>query len=326
VDKISVVVPVYNVENYIDKTIQSLCTQTYQNLQILLIDDGSADKSLQICRKWAEKDSRIQVLAQENKGVSFTRNRGIKEADGKYVMFMDADDWIEADMLEQLYNLAEKYQADVANCILQEETPEMAQEAQIPVIKDKKDIKVTHYDNRVESGLAMLAVWGPVCKLYRKSVIEQIQFENYKVAEDLLFNTNVICSEAFSKVATIYYPFYHYVIYPGSAMKQKFQQKYMDAMQVELECYEKLTALSPAFGDINLIGCSVSRVFEKYAQLSREEKKQFNKEFEECKRFAKKHKKALLNCSSTHRKISGMLKVYIPDIYLAILSMRYKNR
>ena len=323
--KITIVVPVYNVENYIEKTLQSLCTQTYQNLQILLIDDGSKDRSLSICKKWAEKDARIEVLEQKNSGVAFTRNRGIEAAKGEYVMFMDADDWIEADMLEQLYRLAEKYHADVANCILQEESKEAAEQVQIPRIAEKKKVKITHFDNRTESGLALLAVWGPVCKLFRKSVIEDIRFEDYKVAEDLLFNTNVICSEKFSRVATIYYPFYHYVIYSGSAMKQKFQKKYMDAMYVELECYQKLTAISPKFGDINLIGCSVSRVFEKYAQLSKEEKKLHKKEFRECKKFAKKHKKALLNCSNMHRKISGMLKVYVPDLYLISLSRRYKN-
>lgn len=325
-DKISIIVPVYNVENYIEKTLASLCSQTYQNLQILLIDDGSKDRSLQICKEWEKKDSKIEVLEQENAGVSYTRNRGIEAAEGKYIMFMDADDWIEADMLEQLYHLAETYDADVANCILVEETPEAAQAAAVPVTVPKENVRITHFENQVESGLALLAVWGPVCKLYRRSLIQNIRFENYKVAEDLLFNANVICSKDFKRVATIYHPFYHYVIYPGSAMKQKFQQKYMDAMQVELECYEKLTAISPKFGDINLIGCSVSRVFEKYAQLSKEEKKQYKKEFQACKQFAKVHKKALLDCSSMHRKISGMLKVYIPDIYLALLSRRYRNK
>lgn len=324
-DKISIIVPVYNVAKYIDQSLKSICEQTYKNLEIILVDDGSTDESYECCKKWRECDSRIIVFQQKNAGASAARNKGIELSTGEYIMFMDGDDWIEADMLECLYTLAKKYDADVANCILQEEVPEMAKAAQIPVIVSKQDVKVTHFDDKVNSGLAMLAVWGPVCKLYRRRLIEKICFEDYKVAEDLLFNTNVICSEKFQRAVTIYYPFYHYVIYPGSAMKQGFQQKYLDAMKVELECYEKLTALSPAFGDINLIGCSVSRVFEKYAQLSGEEKRKYKKEFQMCKRFAKEHKKALLDCSSIHRKISGMLKVYIPDIYLLLLSLRYKN-
>lgn len=336
-DLLTIVVPVYNVEKYIEKTLFSLCNQTYRNLEILLIDDGSSDGSLAICKEWANKDTRIKVYEQENSGVGPTRNRGIALATGEYLMFMDADDWIEPDMLEVLHNLAHKYDADVANCILQEEPPEKAaqqfdayygESAECKEMgnepQDKYSaVQVTHYDNRIDSGLALLAVWGPVCKLYRTRLIRNIQFENYKVAEDLLFNTNVIVEENFAKVATIYYPFYHYVIYPGSAMKQKFQSKYMEAMQIEAMCYDKLTAISPKFGDINLIGCSVSRVFEKYAQLSKEEKKEHKLEFAETKRFAKQHKKALLETTDRHRKISGMLKVYVPDLYLWTLARRY---
>lgn len=114
---------------------------------------------------------------------------------------------------------------------------------------------IIHGKNKTESGLALLTVWGPVCKLYRKDLIENIQFEEYKVAEDLLFNTNVVCSEKFERASLIQYPFYHYMIYAGSAMKQEFQDKYLEAMRVEELCYEKLTKISPEFADINLIGC-----------------------------------------------------------------------
>ena len=316
-EKISVIVPIYNVAKYIEQSLRSICEQTYKNLEIILIDDGSTDESYEHCKKWCERDNRIIIFQQKNAGASAARNKGIELSTGEYIMFIDGDDWVEADMLEQLYMLAKKYNADVTSCILQEEAPEVTANVQIPMVVPKNNVGIKCFEDKVNSGLAMLKVWGPVCKLYRRNLIEDIRFEDYKVAEDLLFNTNVICSEKFRRVATMYYPFYHYVIYPGSTMKQGFQQKYLDAMQVELECYKKLTAISPVFGDINLIGCSVSRVFEKYAQLSKEEKKQYKKEFQLCKCFAKEHKKELLNCSDKHRKISGMLKVYIPDIYLA---------
>ncbi len=329
-DLLTIVVPVYNVEAYIEKTLYSLCNQTYDNLEILLIDDGSSDRSLAICREWEKRDGRIRVFTQNNSGVSVARNRGIALAAGKYLMFMDADDWIEPDMLRTLHDLAEKYDADVANCILQEESPEVAK-SRFDAYYDKRSTceeesqksKVTYFDNRVDSGIALLAVWGPVCKLYRTRLIRHVEFEHYKVAEDLLFNTNVILQEEFAKAATIYYPFYHYVIYPGSAMKQKFQQKYLEAMHVEEMCYDKLTAISPRFGDINLIGCSVSRVFEKYAQLSKEERRAHKKDFADAKRFAKQHKKALLDTTDRHRRVSGMLKVYVPDLYLWTLTKRY---
>ncbi|MDD6072384.1 MAG: glycosyltransferase, partial [Clostridiales bacterium] len=314
---------VYNVENQIERAIKSICHQTYNNLQIILINDGSTDQSLFKCYELAEIDNRIEVYSHENQGVAYTRNRGIELAKGKYLMFMDGDDWIEKDMLQTLYELAERYGADVANCILREESPEIAEQTDRNAIGEKNNCCITHFENKIDSGLALLTVWGPVCKLYRTDLIRNVRFKNYKVAEDLLFNTDVICTEKFSKVVTIYYPFYHYVIYPGSAMKQQFQQKYLDAMKVEEECYNRLIEISPKYGDINLIGCSVSRAFEKYAQLSKDEKGKHQAEFAACKKFAKEHKKALLHVSDRHRKISGILKVYLPDLYLWTLSIRY---
>jgi len=325
---ISIIVPVYNAEVYIDQAVDSICRQTYSNLEIILVDDGSKDNSLSRCYAWAQKDSRIKVCHQENKGASAARNAGIELASGKYLMFMDGDDWIEANMLEILYQQAEKYQADAACCILQEETPEHSCDRK-KVLADidalYKEDKVHFYEKKAESGLALLCVWGPVCKLYRRDVIGNCRFAEYQVAEDLLFNSMVICSDRFEKVVQVAYPFYHYIIYPGSTMKQSFQKKYLTAMKVEKQCYDMLTAISPKYCDINLIGCSVSRVFEKYAQLSKDERKKYKAEFKYCKKFAKQHKKQLLYGTDMHRKISGALKVYIPDIYLWLLIRRYKK-
>lgn len=333
-DKISIIVPVYNAEKYIDQALQSISRQSYQNLEILLIDDGSTDNSLSLCESLAKKDERIIVYHQENAGASAARNKGIELATGKYIMFVDGDDWIEANMLEVLYEQAEKYQADAACCILQEDVAgeitatfdEMIENhSLVSVEKLGQEQKIRFFDKKEDSGLALLCVWGPVCKLYRKDAIGACRFEDYQVAEDLLFNTKVICNEHFERVVQVNYPFYHYIIYPGSTMKQKFQKKYLVAMEVEKKCYEMLTAISPKYADINLIGCSVSRVFEKYAQLSKEDRKKYKADFKECKKFAKKHKQQLLGGTDTHRKISGALKIYVPDIYLWLLIRRYSK-
>ena len=323
-DKISIIIPVYNAEKFIDSALQSICGQTYENLEILLIDDGSKDDSLAHCKEWSNKDNRVRVHHQENAGASAARNKGIELSTGKYLMFIDGDDWIEKNMLEVLYQEAEKNGADAACCILQEDT-EMASEEEQNKICYQSGKNVQVFSGKTESGLALLRVWGPVCKLYRRDAIADCRFEDYKVAEDLLFNTNVICNGKFEKTVLVEYPFYHYIIYPGSTMKQKFQEKYLTAMEVEKKCYDMLTAISPRFADINLIGCAVSRVFEKYAQLSREERKQHKREFAYCKKFAKQHKKELLGCSSMHAKISGALKVFVPDLYLALLIKRYQK-
>ena len=105
---VSVIVPVYNVEKYLDKCIESLLNQTLKNIEIILVDDGSKDNSLQICREYGQKDSRIKVYTKENEGLGLTRNYGIDRANGEYIAFVDSDDFISSDFYEKLYNKAKK--------------------------------------------------------------------------------------------------------------------------------------------------------------------------------------------------------------------------
>lgn len=99
--KVSVVVPIYNVENYLDKCVDSIVTQTYKNLEIILVDDGAKDNSGELCNKWAEKDDRIKVVHKENGGLSSARNAGMEVATGDYIMFEDSDDWLELELIEK---------------------------------------------------------------------------------------------------------------------------------------------------------------------------------------------------------------------------------
>lgn len=329
-EKVSVIVPVYNAEQYIDRALESICRQTYKELEILLIDDGSTDRSLTHCEAWALKDKRVRIYSQKNAGVSAARNKGLELATGSFIMFVDADDWIERNMIEVLVRELHKNQADASCCMLQEtEETKGIKEANMAAVWSTQAAdfagKIKIGAGQAESGLLLLKVWAVYCKLYRREIVENIRFENYKVAEDLLFNTNVICSGQIKKAVFVDYPFYHYMIYQGSAMKQQFQEKYLVAMEVEKRCYDMLTAVSEEFADINLIGCSVSRVFEKYAQLSKMDRKKHKKEFAYCKKFAKEHKKKLLYSADRHRRISGALKVYIPNLYLQMLIRRYQK-
>ena len=112
--KISVVVPVYNVEDYIENNIKSLLNQTYKNFEIIYIDDGSTDNSLNILNMFKKIDSRIKVIHQENSGVSHSRNVGIEYSNGEYITFIDADDFVDNDYLEYLLNLISKNHSDMA--------------------------------------------------------------------------------------------------------------------------------------------------------------------------------------------------------------------
>ena len=116
-DLISVVVPVYNVEKYLKKSIESIINQTYKNLEIIIIDDGSSDDSYNVCKKYKEIDSRIILIHTENKGVSHARNLGLSKANGKYLIFIDSDDYIEDNMIEILYTNLKKTKSDLSICM-----------------------------------------------------------------------------------------------------------------------------------------------------------------------------------------------------------------
>ena len=111
-DKITVIIPVYNVEKYLKEAIEATINQTYKNLEIILVDDGSTDSSGKICDEYAKKDNRIKVIHQENRGMSGARNVGLECATGKYIMFSDSDDTFELNACEKLYNFIEKTNAD----------------------------------------------------------------------------------------------------------------------------------------------------------------------------------------------------------------------
>ncbi len=111
---ISIIVPVYNVEQYLEKCVKSIIRQTYKNIEIILIDDGATDSSGKICDKLKLKDNRIKVIHKENGGLSDARNAGLKVAKGEYIGFVDSDDYIKEDMFETLYNLNKKYNSEIS--------------------------------------------------------------------------------------------------------------------------------------------------------------------------------------------------------------------
>ena len=265
---ITVIVPVYNVEQYLEHSIQSICSQTYTQLEIILVDDGSTDKSGHICDELADKDTRIRVFHQENQGVSVARNKGLDEATGDYIMFIDADDWLDTDAIQTLYQLITEKNAHVSCCSLREVYEDKDNTAET---QKMQTIEVAH--NKADAGLLLLRTWATVCKLYRKELLQEIRFRGYRIAEDLLFNTDVICETEFSSAVFTDKKMYNYRIRSNSAMQQGFHKKYMESMHVEAECYKRLIKLSQKYGQIELISCGVRLFFEKYAQLSYSEKR-----------------------------------------------------
>lgn len=185
--KVSVIVPIYKVEPYLDCCVQSIVDQTYENLEIILVDDGSPDNCPAMCDDWAAKDSRIRVIHKENGGFSSARNAGLDAATGDYIQFVDSDDWILPDMTAALVSCAVKENADVVRCGYCENVDGDMQE-----ICTNSQTYCPEYNKLVidimNDGLMSGAVWN---KLYKHSVLNGMRFRP-GYSEDILFNYCVI--------------------------------------------------------------------------------------------------------------------------------------
>lgn len=199
-NEITIIIPVYNVEKYLRDSIESAMNQTYQNIEILLIDDGSKDSSGNICDEYAKKDTRIKVFHQENRGLSGARNTGLKNAKGKYIMFLDSDDTFEKDACEKLFNYIEETNADyvIGNYTNMDEDGTIWDNPVFDKNKYQKfKLSITDYEKSfyiMNSG-----VWN---KIFRKSFLDElgILFEEGLPAEDAIFTTY-----CFMKSENVYY-------------------------------------------------------------------------------------------------------------------------
>ncbi|WOO38857.1 glycosyltransferase family 2 protein [Anaerocolumna sp. AGMB13020] len=223
---ISVIVPVYNVEKYLDACVSSICNQTYSNLEIILINDGSRDSSGLLCNEWTEKDERIIVIHKENGGLSDARNAGLKAAKGNYITFVDSDDVISESMLEQLYEKMTLNQADISIC-----DPVHCYSGK-PVIY-RKETKVVVYT--AEDAMAemmyqtsfLFSAWG---KLFKRELFAAIEFPI-----GLLFEDVAIMYQVFSKTKSIVYfnaKLYGYLHRENSITTNHFSKRDCDILDI----------------------------------------------------------------------------------------------
>lgn len=183
--QVSVIIPIYNKEKYINRCLDSVIAQTYRNLEIILIDDGSTDASLSICRQYEERDLRVKVITKPNGGVSSARNCGLEHCTGELIAFVDPDDWLELEYFAELVECLQKYHADIA-CCYQKEISEHYNTVKTQCYETGKII--TTHKSQVDwcnHTRSQRSVWGAV---YKKYIINGIVFaEDISIGEDTLF-------------------------------------------------------------------------------------------------------------------------------------------
>ena len=221
---ISVIVPVYNVQDELKRCIDSILKQTYTNFELLLINDGSTDNSLAICNQVANVDKRIKVYSKQNGGLSDARNFGLQYASGEYVAFIDGDDYVEVDYLKKLYSSISENEADVAVCGFQnvtvngnlEQVVKFPSETKKMVISGHELLRLVFQDN----GYTFVVAWN---KLYAKTLFDKVQFEKGKLHEDEYINFPLFWNV--SRVSIVNQPLYNYIQRPGSIMNSNFSEE-----------------------------------------------------------------------------------------------------
>lgn len=216
--KVSIVIPAYNVENYIEACIKSLVNQTLKDIEIIIVDDGSKDKTSEIITKYAQEDFRIKNIKQENQGISAARNLGISLAKGEYIGFVDSDDWVDANYFENLYNTAIKYNADMAVASIYKHKPKYNQytlEYKTSIVAEKIQDKIKLCEDKKKR---FFYVWNKLCKaeLLKEN---NIQFAIGRIYEDVNFTMQTVFYA--NKIVSATDTKYHYIERSGSIINTK---------------------------------------------------------------------------------------------------------
>ena len=219
---VSVIVPVYNAEKYLNRCLESLAGQTHDNIEIILVNDGSTDKSIEICNEWAKKDSRISVFNTENRGAAAARNFALKHAHGEFIAFADSDDYAEKEMLETLVGDITENNADAAICGFQYND----ENCNFDFSPAEKADSFFVLSSVLTGDLVFGALWN---KLYRKSVVSGIEMPALHCCEDLVFN---YC--AFKRAKRIVMrqdKLYHYMQNGEQTLFNSFSKASLDAVR-----------------------------------------------------------------------------------------------
>lgn len=316
---ISVIVPVYNVEKYLNRCIESIVNQTYKNLEIILIDDGSPDNCPKICDEWALKDNRVKVYHIENGGAGKARNIGMNYATGNFISFIDSDDYISIDFYKTLISLVND-KCDIVECdytIVHDEeynfsSSEIKNEYQIFTNKEAMEL-------HIKDKIFKQVIWN---KLYKYDIIKNIKFPEGNLVDDEFWTYQAIGSA--KKLIHINKTLYAYIQQDESVMHSKYSLKWLSAVEAKLNRIEYVRIYFPDLYDISCKELWFTCLYHGQKSLLYLNKEDKRKSFKYIKSVQKKYP-ITLRCLSkdkvTHKvwfiisKISFKLACYIRNVF-----------
>ncbi|MBR3602626.1 MAG: glycosyltransferase [Lachnospiraceae bacterium] len=269
---VSVVIPMYNVEKYLRECLNSVLSQTISNIEIICVDDGSSDKSVDICKEYIKKDNRVKLLTQKNSGPSKARNRGIEEATGKWISFVDADDWLENNMLERLISVSEDSDIVISNYYINMSNSKEKVNIKLDENKQIWDKERINIELRkflckgIKEYNPYLAIGAPWARIYKLSLIKEhnIIFPlNVRRTEDGIFNMHMF--ENAKKIIYLNEPLYHYRLLTDS-LSHKMSSDIIKYTEADVEEVKKFARTYKQHDEmfINGIDVRICTWFYKY--------------------------------------------------------------
>ena len=240
---ISIIVPVYGIEKYLAECVDSILSQTYENLEVILVDDESPDNCPKICDEWAKKDSRIKVIHKENGGVSSARNIGLDNATGEYIAFVDSDDFLDLDYYEKMFEDVDFSNVDLVVSNTRKVRDDNMKEG---AFFNKETININNQKELCEFAKQgfLFQLWN---KIYKKNLIKQKFDESVVIGEDKIFNLNYLEQIENKVICVKNNLFYNYVIYSGSCYHREREgiyevctphiQKYKEFLEIKFGNY-----------------------------------------------------------------------------------------
>ena len=287
---VSIIIPVYKVEKYLDKCIASVVNQTYTNLEIILVDDGSPDNCPASCDQWKERDSRITVIHQENGGLSHARNEGLKIAKGGFIAFLDSDDWLELNAVEHLINIARSTDADIVACRFYQEFKDKTEEESGPesefIAEGGEILKSMVIDRKLTED-----VWN---KFYKSRLFEGVRFPDGRIFEDKATTYKIL--QKARKLAYTPACLIHYRNRANSLSNIHSMKSLEDYWLAFRERFEILGPLSEEYYKTSLSDCicAASRMWRWVAGCTKAEKREAKEMLDEMQAFVEAHRSEIM--------------------------------
>lgn len=287
----SLIIPIYNAEQYLRRCMDSVLGQDYTDIEVVLVDDGSVDDSGRMCDEYAAKDARVRAFHQPNQGASIARLNGLKIARGEYVTFVDSDDWIDSQYVSALFQMAAQYKVNVCACDVKrvKESEEFTHDYAIqqPEVLDYEELMPRFFKYEF---------WGFPGKLYLRRALMQIPFPKPTLSEDYLVMSKLFMQER--KMAYTAAPLYFYEYHPASLSHQKLSKRAFEEFVNVKDVYELMKEHDPQFSDMALSNVVETCVKLHLMVFQSSEKEFFNREYSQIHSFLKHHSIDIMNCSS----------------------------